>query len=239
MRNKARLICSICLLSISLSFYSVRCDALEITFDLLGVSSASRELSEAADRTMRQLSELEGKANYDVKERLEQLRGIVQQAIAGGQATIDKAVAAMNQLENQVNKDAIDLLYRTRCLAEIALMDQAQRSFAMFISNLIRANPGVKILGINVVNISVEPVTITDPDIAYISTKSAVLEKLKDIKEDTPAYSILSAYQNLERGAISARCIYLGQGLDVRWVKEVNELERLSAPWITVVEPSM
>jgi hypothetical protein len=76
--------------------------------------------------------------------------------------------------------------------------------------------------------------------LAKISSKSAVLSALnRNQKDSSRAYDILSAYQNLERGARFARCYYIDQALEIRWVKEINDLELQSLPWVTVVEPKM
>lgn len=207
--------------------------------DPLGLRGTSRELSEGVERALAQLNALEKSANKHVEERLEQIRSIVKDALKGGQEAIDKAVVEMNRLETQINKDAIEFLYRAQCLAEKGLMDQAQRAFSTFIENFIKADPKIVLFGIKIVSASAEPIVITDPDKAYFSTKAAVIARLnKDTSDNSLAYDMLSAYQNLERGAMFTRCHYLGQSLDVKFVREVNELERLSKPWVTVVDPT-
>jgi hypothetical protein len=58
-----------------------RADVLGADTDPLKLLAASRELSESVDRTLNQLAALDGRANYDVQQRLEQVRTIVHQAI--------------------------------------------------------------------------------------------------------------------------------------------------------------
>jgi hypothetical protein len=211
-----------------------------IATDPLKLDRSSKTLADSLARTMLQLKELEKQVNYDATARLEQIRSIVQEALRGSEAAIERAERAMLTLEQQINQDAINLLFRAQCAVEVALMDQAQRAFAAFIGNLIKADPSVKILGIKVIDLGANNIQITDPDQAYISSKSAALTALnQNQKDNSRAYSILSVYQNLERGARFTRCAYMGQGLEWRWVKEINELELLSLPWLTVVEPKM
>jgi hypothetical protein len=59
-----------------------------IATDPLKLGRASGEFSNSLQRTLIQLEELERHGNYDVKERLEQIRSIVRDVIAGSQETI-------------------------------------------------------------------------------------------------------------------------------------------------------
>jgi hypothetical protein len=215
---------------------SYSADLLSVVTDPVGLSRSSKELSDSLNRTMLQLQALEQNTNYDVAARLEQIRSIIREATSGA---IAGAEAAMLTLEAKVDTDAVDLLYRAQCAAEVALMDQMHRAFVQFLNDLRQADPSINILGIKIVTDALNPITITDPDKAYISSRDAALAALdKNVKDDTNAYDILSTYQNVERNAKFVRCYYIGQGLETRWVKEVNDLERLSAPWISVVEPT-
>ena len=215
-------------------------DAWGVVTDPFKLGKASSELSQSLERTMAQLSILESQTNYDVQQRLEQIRSIVRDALDGTQAIIDDATTRMLALEAQINADAIKLIYRAQCATEVVLNDQLQRSFAQLISNLKKANPGVTILGIRVIDLDVSDIKIDYPDQAYISTRAAVLDSLKKtVTDKSKAYDILSSYQNLERAARFTRCYYIDQSLDTRWVAEVNELERLSLPWVLAVQPAM
>jgi hypothetical protein len=199
------------------------------------------KLSDSAERSLIQLRALEGQGNYDVQQRLEQIRSIVQDAIGGTQQVIDDATARMLALEGIINVDAIKLIYRAQCATEVVLRDQLQRAFAQLIANLKKADPSVKILGIIPIGeVTVNEIKIEDPDKAFYSTKDAVLESLKkEVNENSKAWLILSAYENLEASAKFTRCYYMDQGSDRDWVSEVNEVERLSLPWVLVVKPQM
>jgi hypothetical protein len=215
-------------------------DAYAVVTDPLKLGKASSELSASLERTLNQLNALESKTTYDVQQRLEQIRSILHDAIDGTQAIIADATKRMLELEASINADAIKLIYRAQCATEVVLLDQAQRSFIQLISDLKKADPGVTILGIRVLDLKVNDVKIDYPDQAYISTKKAVLDALgKAVSDKSKAYEILSAYQNLERAAVFTRCYYIDQALNTRWVEEANELERLSLPWVIVVKPTM
>jgi hypothetical protein len=215
-------------------------DAWGIASDPIGLQRASSELSASGERTLIQLRALGAQTNYDVQQRLEQVRAIVQDAISGTRETIEIATTRMHALEAAINADAIKLIYRAQCASEVVLMNQFQRAFAQLIANLKKADPSIRILGITVVDLTAGDIKIDNPDDAYISTKSAVFDTLKrEVSDKSKAYRILSAYQNLEVAAKFTRCHYIDQALEKRWVEEVNELERLSLPWVLVVTPTM
>jgi hypothetical protein len=215
-------------------------DAWGVVTDPFKLEKSSSELSQSLERTLAQLGVLESKTDYDVQQRLEQIRSIVHDALDGAHALVADATKRMLALEAQINADAIRLIYRAQCAVEVVLMDQFQRSFVQLISNLKKADPSITILGVRIINLDVSDIKIDYPDQAYISTKAAILAALqKSVRDDSKAYNILSAYQNLERAASFTRCYYIDQALETRWVQEVNELERLSLPWVLVVQPTM
>jgi hypothetical protein len=189
---------------------------------------------------MIQLQSLEGVTNAHVTERLEQIRSILRDAISGAEDAIKRATADMLALEAQINNDAVNLVYTAKCAADITLLDTAQKAFGKFITTIRNADPSLKIFGIKVIDLSTNEVQITNPDIAYTSTRSAVMTLLdKTITDDSKAYDILSAYQNLEISAKFNSCYYNGQASQVIWIEEINELERLSLPWTAGVKPDI
>src|SRR5260221_6333085 len=80
-------------------------DTWEVVSDPIGLSRSSKELSDSVQRTIIQLNQFEGVANSHVKERLEQIRSILHDAIGGTDEAIKKAMAAMRDIERQVNID--------------------------------------------------------------------------------------------------------------------------------------
>src|ERR1700744_2651333 len=118
-------------------------DVWGVVTDPLGLRRASQTLSESVERSLIQLTALESVANNDVKARLEQIRSIVTDALSGQRALIDQAVLNMNQLEASINRDAVNLLYRAQCAAEVAATTTSQRLFASLISNLRKSDPRV------------------------------------------------------------------------------------------------
>jgi hypothetical protein len=215
-------------------------DAWGVVTDPLKLRQASSTLSDSLERSLIQLGALEATGNYDAQQRLEQIRSILHDVIGGTDNTISLATNNMLELESSINADAIKLIYRAQCASEVVLMNQFQRSFAQLMANLQKADPSIRLGGIRIIDLTANNITIDDPDQAYISTKSAVIAKLqKDVTDNSKAYEILSAYQNLEMAAKFTRCYYLDQALDKRFVQEVNELERQSLPWVMVVTPTM
>lgn len=217
-------------------------EAAGIVNDPIGLRRASSELSAILERTLSQLKELERVANVDIKDRLEQIRSIMKEVNFDVNGTIQSALSSMRAIEADVNRHAIDLIYRAQCATEVALMVQFQRAFVETISNIIKADPGIKILGIKVIGGAVNNVELVDPDKAYWDLKRIRLSALNDdLKETSDAYDILSTYQNLERYAWFTRCHYVqpNAGLATRFTQEINDLEIVSAPWLKIVKPTM
>jgi hypothetical protein len=215
--------------------------------DPLKLDKSTTNLGQSADRALAALQALEVKSSYDVQSRLEQIRSIIKDLndgiakhIQSADALIAKAQSAMNALEQKIDDDAINLIYRAQCAAEVALTDQLQRSLADTIDTIVKANPGVTILGIRVGGVDLKPVTITDPDIAYSSTKSFYLVELGKLKASDPAILIPSKFANVARFARFARCHYIDAPLGMRFLQEEIEFNQLSVPWLsTVVKPTL
>jgi hypothetical protein len=152
-------------------------------------------------------------------------------------------LAAMLSLETQINRDANNLIYRAQCLAEVALNDQMQRAFSTVFATLQKADPSITtFLGLTAAHLHVNQVKILDPDVAYKNLKKATFDLLNNeqyVNDNSPAYIILSSYQNLERIAKLTRCHYLDQVFEDQFILEANDLERLSLPWRWVVRPRM
>jgi hypothetical protein len=204
--------------------------------DFLSDPIGLKKMSDSAERIMIQLQQLEGIANAHVRERLEQVRSILRDAINGSQEVIAKATQSMLDVEKQVNSDAANLLYNVKCVTDVTLLNTAPRSFAELISTLKKADPGIKIFGIKIVNLGTNDVQILKPDEAYGSTKKEALRKLeKDVTDSSKANDIFSTYQNLELSAKFTACSYKGQAAEQDYIQDANEFERRSIPWRTVV----
>jgi hypothetical protein len=223
-----------------LCFASSSAQTLNLSFDLLGINSASETLAASLERTMIELQKLEGVANSHVEQRLVQIRSIVNDAMTGAQATIDLATARMLTLEGQVNSDAVNLIYQVQCATNNVLNEQLQRAFANLILTLKKADPTLTILGYRIVNVETNEVIIDNANDAYVTTKAAAVTALKRMDDKTDAYRIVFTYQNLEKAAMYTRCAYNGQlSSQVIFTKEANDWERLSAPWVSIVTPKI
>ena len=211
-----------------------------VVTDPLKLSQSSKTLADTTANVMIQLEDLEGVTNGHVAERLEQVRSILKDAINGTDAEIQKAVSAMNDLEAQVNNDANNLIYNAQCVVDVTLLNTAQQSFAGLISTLSKADPAINLLGIKLIDVSTNQVQIDTPDDAYRSTKQAAMKALeKATTDNSNAFDILSTYQNLEAAAKFTRCYYKNSSEELIFTHEVNDLERLSLPWVTVVHPDI
>jgi hypothetical protein len=211
-------------------------DVWGVVTDPLKLSTASSTLSDSLSRTLAQLAPLEGKANYDVQARLEQIRSIIREALAGGDAAIDKAILQMKQLEAQINADAIQLIYRSQCLA-VNVDAEIQKTVADLVDKLIKANFQGVIAHIPIASLKASPIVIQQPDVVYRSARAEALNVLdKNVTDETPAYEIYWTYQNLELMAKWTMCRYLDQAGAESFTMEMNEFERLSRPWDRAID---
>lgn len=214
-------------------------DMYGVVTDPLKLKATSSKISDSAERILLQLEALRGRTDYDIQQRLEQLRSILQDVIDGTDKVISNAITKISALEQDIYADAIRLIYRAQCAA-VDVMDQFHRSFAQMVAEIRKANPGINIAGIRIANVKLNEVVIENPDQAYRSSKAAIFASLSvKVSDNSTAYDILSAYQNLARAAKFTRCHYLDLALEKRWVEEANDMERLSMPWTTIVQPEM
>lgn len=211
-------------------------DTWGIVTDPIKLRQSSATLADSLDRTLAQLETLEGKADVHIAERLEQIRSIIKEAMGGTEQLLDKATADMLRLEVQVNVDAIDLIYRAQCAATETI-NQGRQAFANVVSDLGRADPGLYILGLKIIDLRTKTVQVEYPDQAYWNMKKKLFDHLRaSVKDDTDAYDIFSAYTNLGEMARLTLCSYINQpAANKIWTQEMNQMEVLAAPWTDVV----
>jgi len=220
---------------------SVIGDTIGVITDPLKIGKGSADLAAAAERVMIQLRELERTTNMDVKDRVEQVRGIVEDfnrsvtaQVQNIGAIADSALAQVAAIEAQTNRDAIGLVYQVQCATEVAVMDQMQRGLAEFVKNIKAADPGVDLLGVRLFGVDLKEIEITDPDMAYRSIKRASEHELETLPEDADPYIFVSKYQNLARLAKLFACHYRDVDLGAVFVRQENEYQRLTEPWIAL-----
>jgi len=126
---------------------------------------------------------------------------------------------------------AIKIIEKFECAANV-INAEFQQALQDFIANLIKADPSIRILGINVIDLSANKIDIQDPDQAYKLTRNQALMKLGAITEDAPAYEIVSTYANIARFAQYARCNYPGKPNEVLLLEEQLKFENLQIPWV-------
>ena len=207
-----------------------------VVTDPLKLSAASSTLSDSVRRTLEQLASLEGKANYDVQARLDQIRSILREALVGGNAAISNAIVQMARLETQINADAIRLIYRAQCLA-VNVDAEIQKTVVDLVDKLIKANFRGVIAGIPVGSLKASPIVLQQPDVVYRDARRAALDTLdRSVTDETPAYEIYWTYQNLEVMAKLTMCRYLDQAGAEAFTKEANDFERLSRPWDRTID---
>jgi hypothetical protein len=218
-------------------------EAWNVVTDPLKLRQSSQTLADSLDRTLIQLQQLEGVANYDVKERLEQIRSILKDAVDGSDAVIANATRAMLEIEGRINEDALALIYSTKCVIDVTLKTTAEESLASLLNQVSEARPSIRFLGITIVDVTTKKLSITNPNDAYQSAKQQTLDALsKDLRDNSSASRIFFAYQSLQAAAKYALCYYTlnnGPAGQKIWVGEVNDMERLLTPWTVVLLPDI
>lgn len=222
--------------------------------DAWGVATDPLKLGKAGDsavqvaasieRTVRELQDLEGKTNLDVRDRMDQMRQIVEglqtavsQNVENLGAIADASLTRVSAIEAQTNLDAINLIYRAQCLAQGVVDQQIPKAIQEALDRLNQSEPGISFLGIKILKFKAKSVPLDDPDIAYRTLRAGYFERLDALKPDADPYWIVSAYGNLERLARLARCNYIDQPANVLYFdREINDLERLSRPWSNFVK---
>jgi hypothetical protein len=220
-------------------------EAWNVVTDPLKLGQSSQTLADSLDRTLIQLHQLESVANYDVKERLEQIRSILKDAIDGSDAVIATATRAMLEIEGRINEDALKLIYSAKCAADVTLKNTAEESLASLLNQVSAARPSVRFLGITIIDLTTRKLSITNPNVAYQSAKQQTLETLNSsdgLNDKSAASRIFFAYQSLQAAAKYALCYYTlnnGPAGQKLWVEEVNDMERLLTPWTVVLLPDI
>lgn len=218
-------------------------DVWGVVTDPLKLKRSSDTLADSVDRSLIQLQQLEGVVNYDTKERLEQIRSILKDAMQGGDAIIKRATSSALEIEGKINDDAVRLIYNAKCAVDVTLKNTAQEAMAGLLNQVSKARPAVKFLGVTIVNYSSKEVKIDNPNDAYASAKSNIISVLNEnLESHSPASRIFFAYQNLQAAAKYALCYYIvnnGPAGQKIWVQEINELERLMVPWTVVLIPDI
>ncbi len=211
-------------------------DVWGVVTDPLKLRASSSTLAESLERTLQQLSALEGQVNGHVEQRLEQIRSIVKDALSGERELIERATDAMVQLEGKVNEDAIALIYRAECAAG-HVDDEIQNAVARVADQITKRDPRLTIFGMTAAQLKSDPIVLQQPNEVYAALKVELLKGLDDahVHEDTPAATIFWTYENLASQAKWTKCKYLDQEGAKAFTVEWNELQRLSRPWIEAI----
>jgi hypothetical protein len=211
--------------------------------DFEGIATDPLKLGHLSDRiqqtlmdALAQLQPLLDQANEIAEQRLDQLKGIVEFAIQGGEAVEAKAFADLQNFESQLMVDVNRVIFRARCAAVVTLDGTIQNALAQALENIAKSQPSLTIIGITIAKLHLKKVTIPNPDTAYFQAKQETLQTLEQrVTDKTNAYDILSTYANLESLAEATRCFFLDKPNEITFVREQSRLEVLQEPWTTVV----
>ncbi|WP_404650857.1 hypothetical protein [Bradyrhizobium sp. USDA 336] len=203
--------------------------------DPLKLRASSSTLADSIERSLAQLDKLREVSNYNVQQRLDQIRAIALEVIDKGQSAVAEAIHRMTLLEKEIYEDAVRLIARVECAVE-NVNSRLQAAFAEILKQLVKADPRIEVAGYKAMEFIVNPVQIQNPNEAYRDAKEKAFRALgKDHFTDrSNAADIFWTYQNLKVMARWTRCRYDASGATALTL-EMNELERLSEPWINVI----
>ena len=215
-----------------------------ILTDPLKLGHASDKILQAVQRMQQMLNQagtIEATTNTDLAARIHDVKDIVDRVISA----VDQDVANLSQiiaqgetqialLEDTIYRDVESILDKVHCLVQNITTVQLQEAVASSVAALKDADPSIRFLGINIVDLKLRKVEITEPDQAYISIKNGYLKKLDKLVSTDRAYTIVSTYANIERLAEDASCSYHDPTLVAMFLKEEFEYRRLAEPWKTV-----
>lgn len=221
-------------------------DTTDIITDPFKIGEASENIARSVDqivdgldRTLLNIKEIQSETDEDIRDYLSQVDSMVESfnetvTTAGKQMETSLAVLAneVKELENQVYKDAIDLIWRAQCAATVLIEETAKKALADMLNKLKESKPKIIVFGMTIGEAEIGEMDILDPDLVYRAVKQNRLKFLNDtLTKHSDAYSIKSTYLNLSRLAKLTQCHYIGQGLEMDFIRERYEFERLAAPW--------
>jgi len=219
-------------------------DVWGIATDPIKLGRASQNILNSVERIQQMLNQLgnvESTTNQDLTDRINQVKGVVDEVITAVnqnasnlQQIIDDAEQKIAALENQIYLDAESLLDRVQCIAQNLATIQIQQAIANAVAELREADPEITFLGITIINLHLRQIKITDPDRAYMSVRDGYLNRLNALGPDSSAYTIVSIYGNIERLAEGASCAYRDPTVALIFLKEEFNYRRLAAPWANI-----
>ncbi len=219
-------------------------DIPDLITDPLKLGKASQNILEAVERIqlmLNQLSNIEGTVNQDLKARIDQVKGVVDEVIAAADRGEDALKQILAQAENtvlslerQIYIDAESLIDQVQCVAQNIASVQIQEAIANAVAELKQSNPGISLFGIRIVNLDLKQVIITDPDQAYISVRDGYLKRLDGLQPSSSAYTIVSTYANVERLAQESSCAFRDPELAAIFLSEQFKYQVLASAWQTV-----
>jgi hypothetical protein len=213
-------------------------DAWGIATDPFKLAKASDNILEAINRindTINSVRSVEGKTNADVKDRLDQVQGIVDAVVSGARTDIREATQEVEALEAKIYADLMDVLQQVECVAEDVAVEELPQAIANALNLVNEANIHIDIFGIKVINLQSNQIQITDPDAAYVTTRNAYLAYIRTLGPDAPAYTIVSKLGNIARVAQLTRCVYRGNPLDEPLYREERQYSALSNAWTSTL----
>jgi len=223
---------------------SVIADAWGIAVDPIKLGRASQNILNSVEQVqllLNQIGSVETRTNQDLADRISQMKSIVDgvvlavdQNVANLREIITEAEQKIVALEKQIYLDAESLLDRVQCVAENIMKVQLQEAIADSVAELIAANVSINVRGFKIFNLRLKEIQVTDPDQAYISVRDGYLRRLNALKPNDSAYTIVSAYANIERRAQEASCLVPDPTVQAELLKEEFEYRRLAGAWAVV-----
>jgi hypothetical protein len=211
-------------------------DLAGIVTDPLKFGKMSENFKDAVLQALSQINALADKANGIAKARLEQLKGIVDDAIQGGVAAEQLAFDELMKLENKIYNDIQTILTDVQCATIVAAEGTLQSALIAALKNIAATQPTLSILNIPVAKLSTSsPPDLPKPDVAFYKVRDEVKARLDAIKDTDRAYEIVSAYGNLEALAKRTRCFYNHQEFEKQFIREESFYRVKQQSWFAIL----
>jgi hypothetical protein len=207
-----------------------------VVSDPLKFGRLSENFKQTVLQALSQIDALADKADAIAKNRLEQVRSIIDDAIKGGMAAESQAMADINSLESKIVSDVQLILSDIQCASIVAAQGTLQNAIIQALKNVGKTNPTLKIGGYKVAEISISsPPDLPAADKIFYETRDGLLSNLKNLKDGDGAYTIISAYGNIEKLAETTRCYYKRNAFEQQFIREQFNYKVMQDAWFSTV----
>jgi hypothetical protein len=211
-------------------------DLARVVTDPAGFGRMSKNFKDTVLQALAQIDALADKANDIAKARLDQLKGIIDDAIKGGMAAEQLAFDELTKLETKIFNDIQTILTEVQCAAIVAAEGTLQSALIIALRNIAATQPTLSILGIPLIKLTTSsPPNLPAADAVFYQVRDELDKRLEALRDGDGAYEILSAYGNLEKLAMNTRCFYKRGQFEKQFIREESNYHARLKSWYAVL----